>query len=219
VFRSAYVFACVFALASTAARGQEPFADQLQRIAPRASQAAIETASHALTCARVNNSITQTHLLTLIDYSVASTHPRLWVFDLMANKLLFEELVAHGRNSGANQANRFSNAAGSLMSSIGVYRTADTYIGHNGYSLRLQGLDAGFNDRALDRDIVIHGASYVDETLAQISGRLGRSFGCPAVRRSIARQLIDTIREGSLVVAYYPDQDWLSRSKFLHDCG
>jgi hypothetical protein len=215
--RIACVIACISAFGF--ARAQAPLAEQLQQLAPAASPAAVESATRALSCARTNNTLVQARTLTLIDYSVASTHPRLWVFDLVANKLLFEELVAHGRNSGANEATRFSNAMGSLMSSIGVFRTADTYSGHNGYSLRLVGLDEGFNDRAFDRDIVIHGASYVDQTLARISGRLGRSFGCPAVRPGIARQLIDTIRDGSLVVAYYPDQDWLSRSKFLHDCG
>lgn len=207
------------AWSSAAARAPDPLADALSQAAPHADPAAVELATHALACARTTNAIGNPQTLTLIDYSIASTQPRLWVFDLLARKVLFEELVAHGRNTGADTATRFSNDAGSLMSSIGVYRTAGTYEGHNGYSLRLQGLDAGFNDHAFDRSIVMHGASYVDKALAKISGRLGRSFGCPAVRRSIAHQLIDTIRDGSLIVAYYPDHDWLSRSRFLGDCG
>ena len=105
------------------------------------------------------------------------------------------------------------------MSSIGVFLTTDTYTGHNGYSLHLRGLDPGFNDNAFERAIVIHGAPYVDAALALSQGRIGRSFGCPAVRPAIAHNLIDTIRDGSLVVAYYPDQRWLQNSAFTHDCG
>ena len=116
-------------------------------------------------------------------------------------------------------ATRFSNAAGSLMSSIGVFVTSNTYIGHNGYSLRLRGLEPGFNDNALDRDIVIHGASYVNSELARTQGRIGRSFGCPALRPTIAQALINAIRDGSLVVAYYPDKSWLNSSPFIHDCA
>lgn len=157
--------------------------------------------------------------LSVIDYSRPSTEPRLWVFDVDTRRLLFEELVAHGKNTGENQALRFSNVPGSLMSSIGVFVTAEPYVGHNGYSLRLRGLDTGYNDGALDRDIVIHGAAYVDAALAQTRGRLGRSFGCPAVRPAVARPLIESIRDGSLLVAYYPDPGWLRDSRFVGRCS
>ncbi|MBO8042245.1 murein L,D-transpeptidase catalytic domain family protein, partial [Pseudomonas aeruginosa] len=95
-----------------------------------------------------------------------------------------------------------------------------TYMGGNGYSLRLAGLEPGFNDRARDRAIVIHGAPYVNPAAAQLQGRLGRSLGCPAVRLSVARPLIDALRGGTMVLAYYPDQDWLKHSQLLAGgCG
>ncbi len=143
--------------------------------------------------------------------------PRLWVIDLAARKVLFEELVAHGRETGANFAERFSNDEGSLQSSVGVFLTADTYVGENGYSLRLDGLEPGFNDHARARAIVMHGAPYVRPGM-EAQGRLGRSWGCPALPLSSARQVIDTIKEGTLVVAYYPDAAWLQQSRFLNGC-
>jgi len=154
--------------------------------------------------------------LTLIDYSLPSTTPRLWVFDLHTGKLLFNELVAHGRNSGDNMATRFSDSMESKESSIGLFRTADTYVGHNGYSLRLDGLEPGFNGHARERAIVMHGAAYVDANTAKANGRLGRSWGCPAVREAVAHQVIDTVRDGGLIFSYYPDATWLKTSKFLN---
>ena len=196
-----------------------PLAHELAAAAPRANPDAIEVAARALSCALRAHAVEAPRTLSLIDYSLPSSQPRLWVFDVEQRRLLFEELVAHGRNSGGDgPATHFSNGDGSRMSSLGVFRTADTYIGHNGYSLRLEGLDAGFNDHALERSIVMHGATYVSRQLAETQGRIGRSWGCPAVRPSIAHQLIDAIRDGSLVVAYYPDQSWLNRSAFVGDC-
>ena len=133
--------------------------------------------------------------------------------------MLFEELVAHGRGSGENFATRFSNDDGSHQTSLGLFRTADTYVGTNGYSLRLDGLEAGVNDRARDRAIVMHGAPYVSEAQLRAVGRLGRSHGCPALRPAIARTVIDTIKQGSLVFAYYPDTSWLHGSRFLNGCS
>lgn len=190
----------------------------LAAAAPHADPAVIALATQALACANQSALVRNPHTLSVIDYSRPSTEPRLWVFDLARKRLLFEELVAHGRNTGDNAALRFSNAPSSLMSSIGVYVTGDTYTGHNGYSLHLQGLEAGFNDNAFERAIVIHGAAYVDAAFAKTQGRIGRSFGCPAVRPAIARPLIDTIRDGSLVVAYYPDQSWLRSSAYVRGC-
>jgi hypothetical protein len=153
--------------------------------------------------------------LTVIDYSRPSVEPRLWVFDLQSGELLFKELVAHGKNTGANMALRFSNEMNSLQSSLGLFVTGEPYVGSNGYSLRLEGLDAGFNDRARERAIVMHGAPYVDAQLAAAQGRIGRSWGCPALRPAVARTVIDRIRGGSAIFAYYPDEQWLSRSRFL----
>ena len=143
-------------------------------------------------------------LLTVIDYGLPSTQPRLWVFDLDARKLVFHELVAHGRNTGEDLAEAFSNDEGSLMTSLGCFVTGGTYLGSNGYSMRLRGLDAGRNDRAESRAIVMHGASYVDPDFVRRVGRLGRSWGCPAVRPAVAHDLIDTIKDGSVVFAWHP---------------
>ena len=148
--------------------------------------------------------VARTELLTVIDYSRPSTEPRLWVLDLEAGRVLYRELVAHGQNSGHNLTERFSNAEGSHMTSLGLFVTADPYVGRNGYSLRLHGLDRGVNDNAFDRAIVVHGAPYVSRDTARKLGRLGRSHGCPAVRAEVARALIDTISGGSVIFAYGP---------------
>jgi len=153
--------------------------------------------------------------LTVIDYSLPSTAKRMWVYDLAARRLLFEELVAHGSGSGDNYARAFSNTPDSHQTSLGLFVTDQPYVGKNGYSLRLDGLDPGFNDRARDRAIVIHGAPYVNETIARVQGRIGRSWGCPAVQDGVARELIDRVRGGGLVFAYYPDPRWLAQSKFV----
>ena len=170
----------------------------------------------AVSCGIASGDIAAPPTLTLIDYSLPSTTPRLWVFDLRSGELLFNELVAHGRNSGDNMATRFSDAMESRESSIGLFRTADAYVGHNGYSLRLDGLEPGFNGHARERAIVIHGAAYVDANIAKTNGRLGRSWGCPALGEAVARQVIDTVRGGGLIFSYYPDATWLKTSKFLN---
>lgn len=154
--------------------------------------------------------------LTIIDFSRPSTERRMWVYDLRTRQLLFEEHVSHGRNSGHNLATQFSNEPESFKSSIGLYRTAEGYFGKHGYSLRLDGLEKGFNDRARERAIVIHGADYVNASTAAAQGRLGRSLGCPALRPAIASKVIDTVKEGGLVFAYYPDPAWLDGSTYLN---
>jgi hypothetical protein len=126
--------------------------------------------------------------------------------------LVFEELVAHGSESGDNFAPSFSNAPDSHQTSLGLFVTDEPYVGKNGYSLRMDGLDAGINDRARERAIVIHGADYVSDAFAKAQGRLGRSWGCPAVRGVIAKSLIDRVRGGGLVFAYYPDPQFLADS-------
>jgi hypothetical protein len=142
--------------------------------------------------------------LTIIDYSKPSTEPRMWVYDVRTHELLFHEFVSHGRGSGKTMATSFSNVAESNMTSLGLFKTAEAYVGHNGYSLRLDGLERGRNDNARARAIVIHGAPYVNAATAKANGYLGRSLGCPAVRPEIARSLIDTVKGGGLVFAYYP---------------
>ena len=153
--------------------------------------------------------------LTVIDFSRPSTKKRMWVYDLRSRELLFEELVSHGRGSGQTMATAFSNRAESHQSSIGLYRAGETYTGKHGYSLRLDGLDEGFNDQARARAIVVHAADYVSEQFAQAQGYLGRSHGCPAVRPEVSRKLIDTVKGGGLIFAYYPDAKWLETSPYL----
>ena len=145
--------------------------------------------------------------LAVIDYSLPSTVKRLWVFDTVSRRLLFHELVAHGRNSGENVATSFSNEDGSLMTSLGPFVTGGTYDGHNGYSLRLRGMDARLNGNAEARTIVVHGAPYVGEDVARQLGRLGRSHGCPALRPAIARAIIDEIKDGAFLYAWHPSID------------
>jgi hypothetical protein len=161
------------------------------------------------------NGYTKKPLLTVIDYSKPSTQKRLWVFDLNRNRTLFNTWVAHGKNSGDVNATSFSNHPGSLKSSLGVFQTEETYFGKNGYSLRLKGLERGVNDYAYARAIVIHGAPYASPANIKSRGRLGRSWGCPAVSSQLAKPLINTIKDHSIVFAYYPDRKWLSHSSFL----
>ncbi|HET7695640.1 MAG TPA: murein L,D-transpeptidase catalytic domain family protein [Vicinamibacterales bacterium] len=154
--------------------------------------------------------------LTVIDFSRPSTEKRMWVYDLRSRALLFHELVAHGRGSGANLATAFSNVPESNQSSLGLFRTAEAYMGKHGLSLRLDGLERGINDRARERAIVIHGADYVNPATAHALGRLGRSLGCPAVRPEIAASLINAVKGGGLLFAYYPNRSWLSSSTYLN---
>lgn len=154
-------------------------------------------------------------MLTIIDYSKPSTERRLWVFDLKRNKEVYNTWVSHGKNSGGLMAHYFSNQPGSLASSIGVFVTDQTYFGDNGYSLRLSGLDYGYNNNAYERAIVIHGARYVNGDIARRYGEVGRSWGCPAVSQSVSHGLIDKIKSNTIVFAYYPDRHWLSHSQFL----
>lgn len=180
-------------------------------------KALLETALDAWTCARTRGDVSRP-LVTVIDYSRPSTEKRLWVLDLEAGTVLWHELVAHGKGTGENLATRFSNEEGSRQSSLGAFATLGAYTGDNGYSLRLRGVEKGVNDNAQRRAIVMHGAWYVDEALARKQGRIGRSWGCPAVRDEIARDLIDRIRDGSLVLAWYPDPAWQTGSPYLNGC-
>jgi hypothetical protein len=143
-------------------------------------------------------------IFTVIDYGLSSMTKRLWVFDLASRQVLFHELVAHGRNSGEDMTQSFSNQEGSLMTSLGAFVTGTTYNGRNGYSLRLRGVEPGVNDQAEARTIVVHGAPYVGEEVAHKLGRLGRSHGCPAVRPEIARALIDEVKDRTLLYAWHP---------------
>ncbi len=187
----------------------------LLKQAPGLRESVLKLALDAEQHAAQRGLVKRPDLLTVIDYSLPSSEPRLFTFDLVKHTLVFRELVAHGKNSGGNEANAFSNDPGSLESSLGLFVTGDTYFGHNGYSLRLNGLEEGVNDMAAERAIVLHGAYYVSREAVKVLGRLGRSWGCPAVRSEIAQKVIDTLRGGSAIFAYYPDKNWLSSSAFL----
>ena len=196
----------------------DSLAAALVKAAPNANATVINLAVRASQCSKVQGAI-PAQRLAVIDYSLPSTEQRLWVFDLKKRKLLFHELVAHGRNSGENMAVNFSNQNESFATSLGLYRTQASYVGQNGYSLRMEGLEPGFNDNAFDRAIVIHGAPYVSPVLARANGRIGRSLGCPAVRPAVARRLIDSMKDGQLLFSYYPDQRWLKSSSYINCSG
>ena len=213
------VVALVLAAPIRAADSSDVLVASLLPQAPGLRVDVLKLALQAANCAEEEGLVSRRDLLTVIDYSLPSSQPRLFIFDLAAHKLLFRELVAHGKGSGGDLANFFSNDPGSLATSLGLFVTGDTYDGKNGYSLRLLGLESGVNDLALDRAIVMHGASYVSEEAVKAFGRLGRSWGCPAVRPEVSQQIIDTIRGGSAVFAYYPDKSWLSSSAFLGHVG
>ena len=155
------------------------------------------------------------HLLTICDFSKSSNSKRLWVIDTQEKKVLFNSLVAHGMGTGDEFAEKFSNNESSHQSSVGFYITETTYEGNNGFSLRLIGMDKGFNDAALQRAIVMHGANYVSEDFAKQNKRIGRSWGCPAVPRNLAEPIINTIKDNNVLFIYYPDQNYLNASEWL----
>lgn len=187
--------------------------DRLRRLAPELDPGVLALALEARSCAVRNGQATAEARLAVIDYSLPSTQKRLWVFDVAQDKLLFREHVAHGQGSGENVARRFSNLEGSYQTSLGLYRTAETYQGGNGYSLRMDGLDPGFNDAARQRAIVMHGAWYANPDLIRTQGRLGRSQGCPALREGIAKVVIDSLKQEQLVFAYADDAAFLQRGR------
>lgn len=154
-------------------------------------------------------------LLTVIDFTLPSTEKRLWVIDVDKKEIVLNTVVAHGRNSGELHAEKFSNRPESYQSSLGFYLTAETYRGKHGYSLRLDGLEKGFNDQARARAIVIHGADYAREEFAKATGRLGRSLGCPALPTELSAKVIDLIKNGSLIFIYGKDPAYLGSSSFL----
>lgn len=151
-------------------------------------------------------------IVTIIDFSKPSTEKRLFILDLRNQQVLYQTFVAHGKNTGANMATKFSNNKGSNQSSLGLYRTGESYQGKHGYSLRLDGLEKGFNDNARIRAVVMHSASYVSESFIKRHGRLGRSWGCPAVPVEISEEIIDLIKGGSCLYIYANDSNYIENS-------
>jgi hypothetical protein len=209
------LLAALAAVSATANAAAPSLLSRLSAAAPDANPKVIELALQAHECAIGTGVAPRATRLAVIDYSRPSTERRLWVFDLAKQKLMYDEYVAHGQGTGDNYARRFSNQDGTHATSLGLFTTSDTYIGHNGYSLRLDGLEKGINDNARARAIVVHGAPYVNPALAKTQGRLGRSWGCPALRPEVAKEVIDNLKQGQMLFAYYPDKDWLAHSPFL----
>ena len=179
---------------------------RLLSAAPGLDPVVLEAALARAACARAEGALPADAppVLAVIDYSLPSTDARLWVFDLEAGALLFHERVAHGQGTGEDLAVAFSNRPNSHQSSLGLFRGGEVYTGQHGTSLRLYGLDPGVNDRAAERAIVVHGAPYVSEDFITRNGRLGRSWGCPAVSTEVAPALVQTLAGGAVLYAWHP---------------
>ena len=164
----------------------------------------------------MKNDLVKNEILTVIDFSLASSEKRLWIIDMKNHVVLLNTLVAHGIKSGDEFASRFSNHENSFQSSLGVYLTGEVYTGRNGLSLRLDGLNEGYNNLARKRGVVIHGADYVSTDYIETNGRLGRSQGCPAVATEINEKLIDTIKDKSVLFIYHPDIKSIAFNELLN---
>ncbi|MET0634697.1 MAG: murein L,D-transpeptidase catalytic domain family protein [Chitinophagaceae bacterium] len=164
---------------------------------------------------RASGQLTNDSIVTICDFSKPSSEKRLYILNLHNYRVLFNTWVAHGRNSGKELAASFSNTMSSNKSSLGFYRTGDTYMGGHGLSLRLHGLEKGINDKAMERAIVLHGADYVSPTFLKVNGFMGRSFGCPAVSNREVKPIINTIKGGTCLFIYSPDRNYLSRSALI----
>jgi hypothetical protein len=154
-------------------------------------------------------------ILTLIDFSLSSNSKRLWVIDLATNTVLFQSLVAHGKNTGEEFASSFSNNNSSYKSSLGFYATGEIYQGKHGASLRLDGLERGYNDNARQRGVVMHGADYVSESFIRDHKRLGRSQGCPAVPVELTNEIIQLIKDKSCLYIYHPSRSFMMEEKLI----
>jgi len=159
------------------------------------------------------------NIISIVDFSEPSSKKRLFIIDLKNYKILFNTYVAHGQNSGKEFANNFSNTPESLQSSPGFYVTKETYTGAKGYSLRLEGEEAGINDNALSRGIVMHAAPYVNESLAKGRGFIGRSWGCPAVAPELHQAIINKIKNGTCLFLYTPNKNYISNSRILKEAA
>ncbi|AFM03122.1 Ykud domain-containing protein [Bernardetia litoralis DSM 6794] len=155
-------------------------------------------------------------ILTILDFTKSSLFERMWIIDIKNRKLIRRELVAHGKNSGHDMVTSFSNKLHSNQSSMGFYVTDAPYIGSNGISLLINGMDKGYNDQARNRSVVMHGADYVNPKTMNRNGRLGRSFGCPAVEKAKAKEIINYVKNGSCLFIYFKDTNYLASSKWIN---
>lgn len=179
------------------------------------SQQAFDNAIKGYSYYKDHGMLTNENILTIIDFSLPSDKPRIFVLDVKNFKLLFKTFVAHGRNSGAKYARHFSNRPGSYMSSLGFYVTGSTYFGEHGYSLKLRGEEQGINDNAYRRAIVMHSAYYVSKSFIHHRGYIGRSLGCPALPVNLSRSIIKTIKDGTCLFIYAPSQNYVERSRVI----
>jgi len=198
-------------------RAQSTFARKvihLSRIAPHINKKVLKLALTAYQQAQSHGEVKKP-VLTVIDYSLPSSTQRMWVFDMKHERLLYNTFVAHGKNSGLDVPHHFSNQFESKETSLGTYVTKNTYMGSKGYSLNLEGLEKGINDNAYERRVVIHGAWYVEPQFIKQTGRAGRSWGCPSIAQTLAKPVINSIKNGSIVFAYYPDRYYLKHSSYV----
>lgn len=156
------------------------------------------------------------NLLTIIDFTKASSEKRFYTIDLDNYQVKYHTYVSHGKNTGENMAKYFSNTVHSNQSSLGFYVTAETYVGSKGFSLKLDGMESGYNNRIRERAVVMHEAEYVSERWIKNYGRLGRSQGCPALPRELSKEVINTIKNHTVIFAYYDDDAYLSDSQYLN---
>ncbi|MFT5513743.1 MAG: hypothetical protein ACI8SE_002152 [Bacteroidia bacterium] len=166
---------------------------------------------------RYTNELSNTQFLSVLDFSKQSSQKRLWVLDINSKLVVFNELVAHGKYSGDKYAQSFSNKSNSKKSSLGFYVTGQPYNGKHRYSLKLRGLEPGFNSNAFARGIVVHGANYVSEEIAEAQQSVGRSFGCPAVANDVNEYIVDLIQGGSCMFIYHPQTYYNGKSKILNN--
>jgi len=181
-------------------------------LSKKAWQYAVKGYKKLLAKGRIGN----TGVITICDFSLSSRQKRLFIIDLKNGELLLNTYVAHGRRSGMEYARSFSNKTNSHQSSLGFYITRNQYYGENGLSLRLDGIEKGFNDKALRRNIVIHGSGYANDDFLNTNSFLGRSYGCPAVPEGEIETIVNTIKEGSCFFIYYPAKKYISSSKILN---
>jgi hypothetical protein len=194
----------------------QPLYDSLHLNITGLSRQAFDYAQEGLKKLVQQGKLLNDSLVSIVDFSLPSNKKRLFVIDLKNYQVLFNTLVAHGRNSGREMANTFSNQPSSYMSSPGFYITGDTYNGHNGYSLKLQGMEKGINDNAYDRAIVMHGANYVSNSFIAAQGFIGRSEGCPAVPVQEAMPIINMIKQGTCLFIYNPSEAYVQHSSVLN---
>lgn len=181
-------------------------------LSEHAFQYAIKGYEYLLSKGKIAND----HIISIVDFTRPSSEKRLFVIDLNNYKILFNTYVAHGQGSGAEMATKFSNVPESFQSSLGFYKTSSTYIGKNGFSMKLEGLENGINDMAYERAIVMHGAPYVSEDLARSQGHIGRSWGCPAVPEKLSKPIIEKIKNGSCLFIFSENNNYLHKSKIIN---